>query len=463
MTIRLFVLTLVVFVVIAFGVGAWVWEQFRQRDAALTAVRVDLRTTESELTSARSAISTFEEANQRLSGDLQKTNGERDEALAKGRTLQADLLAQHRENSQLQAAHVDLAFQLDDSEARNVALSEANDGLKVQGERLVGELADAHEVNELLEVDYQELQTVNNALDVDYQDLQSTHIQQTQALEDSQEGNRLLEGRNRQLASDLSDTESSLALLRSSVRSLQSVEQRRDNLQSEIAGLESQINGLEGQINGLEGQINGIGNSRPEGRQKTVACGLLPGQLPMHRKITCLDSATMLRNFRPEDIKIGTVISFKPTAKCDSESESVSHRVLHVKVTRGVYYFWPKGDNSDKADGCWIPESNVNGYIIKIHKNTRMKNANLRNSVNAAEDLKDKSWNDYARWYESYCGFPPNTGRTCSLPQRQIDDINRYASAYRVAFAYYACWVESAANVLPYGNSFVYKTCTYGG
>ena len=209
---KVFVLALAVFVVVATGVGALVWEQFRQRDAALIAVRVDLRTTESELDSARSANSIFEQVNSRLAVDLQDSNDERSEALAKGRTLQADLLAQRKENSQLQATNVDLSFQLDDSEATNVALSEVNDDLKAEGERVVGELADAHEVNELLQVDFQDLQTVNSALEVDYQDLQSTNCQQAQAIEASQEENRLLEGQNRQLASDLSDTESSLDL-----------------------------------------------------------------------------------------------------------------------------------------------------------------------------------------------------------------------------------------------------------
>ena len=226
-------------------------------------------------------------------------------------------------------------------------------------------------------------------------------------------------------------------------------------MQSEIARLESQISGLESEIEDLKDDRKPL---LVDSYRVNFRCTGSMGP-----KITWLDSATMLRNFRPEDVKVGTVISFKPTAMCDTDgSKGVLHRVLHVKVTRCVHYFWPKGDNSDKADGCWIPESNVNGYIIKIHKNTRMKNVNLRNSVNAAEDLKDRSWADYARWYESFCGFPPNTGRICSLPPRQIDDINRYASAYRVAFAYYACWVESARNTLPYGDSFVYKSCTYG-
>ena len=456
MTRGVFVLVLVcVFVAGALGVGALViWEQFRERDAMLTATRIDLRTTESELARARSTLTTFEEANQRLSGDLQETNDQRNEALAKGRTLQADLLVQHRENSQIQSINADLSFQLDDSEARNTTLSGVNDGLKVDGERLAGELADAHEVYELLTVDYQELQTVNNALAVDYQDLQSTNDQQAQGLADSQEENRLLEGWNRQLASELSDTESSLALLKSRVQSLQSVEQRRDDVQAEISRLESQISELEDRIVLLKADILLLKAARaPLSLNSWIVDFSCTGS--MEPKITCLDTATMLRNFRPEDIRVGTVISFKPTTSCGIKSEGVLHRVVNIKIQNGIYYFWPKGDNSPKADGCWIPESNVAGYIIKLHKNTLPQNSQLRDRVNDAEAKMERAHHAYRSKYEQYCGilsFAYDLG--CTLPRAQVEEIKSLKQAYLNAFDHFKCWLDAARNS-KYPGSYV--------
>ena len=52
----------------------------------------------------------------------------------------------------------------------------------------------------------------------------------------------------------------------------------------------------------------------------------------MEPKITCLDTTTWLANFNPQDVVIGTVIVFTPTADCELSSSRVAHRVTAVKV-----------------------------------------------------------------------------------------------------------------------------------
>ena len=416
---RVFVLvTVIVFATAGLSIGALVIsDQFRQRDAVLLATRTTLQTTQAELANARRTNLDFEATNKSLVSELQQTNNQKN-----------------------------------DAQSKNRALHEVNASLESSREKLTGQLSEATSANEALQIDYQGLQAVNNALEVDYQGLQTTNHQQAQSLIDSQEEIGNLERKNRQLVSDLSNVESSLALMRSRFRSVQSLEQRRDVLSSEIANLESNIATLESDIKGLKAaRIPLLVDSY---KVNFLCTG------SMEPKITCLDSATMLSNFRPQDVTVGTVISFKPTPKCDVTSGNLSHRVVKIKVVRGVHYYWPKGDNSDKADNCWIPESNVNGYIIKLHKGTNAQNKGLRSSVNAAESAKERAWNTYALKYETYCGFPPNSGTICFLPQRQIDEINQLADAYLSAFNYYSCWVESAANVSYFGDILAHKNCT---
>ena len=166
----------------------------------------------------------------------------------------------------------------------------------------------------------------------------------------------------------------------------------------------------------------------------------------MEPKITCLDSATMLENFRPEDITVGTTISFIPTAGCHVKRDSVLHRVVQVKVESGVYHYRPKGDANREDDGCWISERNVNGYLIEIHKNTEPENTTLRNTVNEAIVRADKAWDTYAAKFELYCGFLPHSGPKCFLPGHQIDEIEQLITLYRRAADHRECWVDSAAS-----------------
>ncbi len=106
----------------------------------------------------------------------------------------------------------------------------------------------------------------------------------------------------------------------------------------------------------------------------------------MEPKKTCLDTATYLLDFDPADIVVGTVIAFESQACWPDEPahSNTSHRVVDTSYRNGIYFFWPKGDANSEADGCWVPHTAVNGYMIEVHKNTRPENATLRNNVNSA-------------------------------------------------------------------------------
>ena len=114
----------------------------------------------------------------------------------------------------------------------------------------------------------------------------------------------------------------------------------------------------------------------------------------MEPRITCLDTLTWLIDFRPEEITLGAVISYSPNCWDDG---GVAHRVIKIKQERGVYYFWPKGDASAEADGCWIPDYNVHGYVTGIDRNSVPENAHLRNMVNGARARVQELAAEYER------------------------------------------------------------------
>ena len=108
----------------------------------------------------------------------------------------------------------------------------------------------------------------------------------------------------------------------------------------------------------------------------------------MEPVITCLDDALWLTAFQPEDIVVGSIISFHPACweERGEDESGTSHRVMDIKVEDGVHYYWPQGDNNPEDDGCWVPETDVHGYIIYIDRGVYPENAKLRDSVNAAEE-----------------------------------------------------------------------------
>ena len=110
-------------------------------------------------------------------------------------------------------------------------------------------------------------------------------------------------------------------------------------------------------------------------------------------------------DFSPEEIVVGTVISFDNRA-CwsDAVGGRSAHRVVSTHVIDDVHYYWPKGDAHAHADGCWVPHTAVDGYLIELHRNTVTANAELRDNVNAANAAYASAWEAYLDAIQAYCG-----------------------------------------------------------
>ena len=196
------------------------------------------------------------------------------------------------------------------------------------------------------------------------------------------------------MRTDLSQTDSRLTTVRADLDEIMDTYGNIDMLNEEVASLETEIAELEERREPLILETHRSG----------FAC-----TASMEPKLTCLDEATWLDNFQARDIVIGATISFKPTEECNLGGERVAHRVVEMKEADGVFYFWPKGDNNRRADGCWIPEENVDAYIIETHKDVLADtpNAELRELYNKAlEDYRDAgdAYSNYCKRHTSIVG-----------------------------------------------------------
>ena len=206
----------------------------------------------------------------------------------------------------------------------------------------------------------------------------------------------------------------------------------------------------------------------------------------MEPVITCLDEATWLYDFEPEDIVVGATISFNPSCKEDAPDDTgTAHRVMQIEVRDGVHYYWPKGDANRNDDGCWVPEHHVQGYIVEVHRDMRPANATLRAAVNLAKSERDRISDlldqaeehldqtdaaaeearlDYRAVIARFCGANVEP-QNCSLPDYEynqaISAYNVYQqarlvydqayssykeafAAYKTAYAHWECWDRNA-------------------
>ena len=166
----------------------------------------------------------------------------------------------------------------------------------------------------------------------------------------------------------------------------------------------------------------------------------------MEPKITCLDTATWMRDFSPEEVVVGSVISY-PNRAClgDDTPGRTAHRVLAIQIIEGVHYYWPKGDALAEPDGCWVPYTAVDGYIVELHRDTVPANAMLRDEVNAARAAYDTAWEVYLDAIEATCGHRDHRRCSYSLTTalgRQAQDLWLQAKA---ASDFYSCWLGNAA------------------
>ena len=224
---------------------------------------------------------------------------------------------------------------------------------------------------------------------------------------------------NTDLEASVASLEEKLQQLRDAAGTAQDLEGQAEELRAEIATLEQQRRPLV--MNTVETFPTCTGSMEPF--------------------IKCTDSLVHLRNFRVEDITVGTVISFLPPGS-DEGDHHILHRVMDIKTEDGVRYFWPKGDAAHEPDGYWVPEGNIWGYAIKIIEGTRLENADLRQRVNdvnmAFHDHRD-AWKAALEHYDEvalrYCG--KTRPAVCSTSKGNYAKVKRAHNKYKAAYDNY--------------------------
>ena len=386
---------------------------------------------------------------------LNNVSTELDGTKATLQTTESDLAREEADNAALRTEKVGLEGSLEDASAQNAALTQANAGLAQDKAVTEANLADTLDAIDEWSVAYE--------------------ASQGELLESRTAYNELEDARDTLLTQHQSLTTKHRRLL-----------DQYDELEGEVGTLEQ----LAGRITALEGEIRELeAKRRPlilAVDRRGFAC---TGS--MEPKITCLDEATYLENPRPEEIAVGATIYFNPSCWEDEggpDSRGAVHRVMDIKVENGTFFYWPKGDANEEADGCWVPFDHVQGYIIEIHKDVRPENAKLRDRVNdaskkeaeawaalqAAEERLDELRAAYLAIIERYCG-PGVKPADCSLASPEYDIAIRAYRAYESAYNdyeyalevwegwgdYHSCWQDSAlaARYFREGEPPIYPLC----
>lgn len=394
--IRISASTVLLWAIIALSIGYFLVE-FRLTEA-------DLRQTQQALAQSRADRTAIVEAHNALVADITVLVGDLDEAKADRNRLRDEVHELSEENRSLEHERSTLTQEYDHLEGAHEQLTATHE-----------ELGASHEA---LQVSHLELQTSHEALQVSQIELQTSH-------ETLQTSHKALQGLHTNLNSQYRNLDRKHTELQQAVDTVEDLETQAGSLRTEIARLEERRRPLI------------LSDERVRGFYCTGS---------MEPKLTCLDTATWLHDFKPEEVVVGATISFQSRACWSDEpsDDKTAHRVMEIKVIDGVHYYWPKGDANEMPDGCWIPESSVNGYIIEVHKNTRPANATLRNNVNAARaayrTARD-AYQDLRQFYGCY-----DFTVTCVVySDFAYNELSRAYDIYEQAYDnYWNCWYRNA-------------------
>ena len=438
----------------------------------LQASQSTLNLTKAELDASREALDNAEEFNRGLAAANEELVAKIQEQAVKNHQLEAtnsDLVSESRriyqEVQRVDELNTSLDAEIREATAMNNSLNQENNTLAARNRQVE---ANNESLNLKLETAVKNARTLQELNDQQAQDIHTLEVdvhslgQEKSTLQadvNALEGqNRLLDQQKGQQAVAIQTLEQEKTLLTADVIELKGLNQELATLNETYRNKSGTVNQLNTRIDSLRAEIN-----RLEAQRKPLLVESFSTSFrctgSMEPKITCLDSATMLENFRPQEIRVGTVISFRPTGTCKVSGSRILHRVMKIKVERGTYYYWPKGDNNSGPDECWIPESNVYGYVIELHKNTDSQNANLRNAVNSADVAAERAWEAYQAKRRAYGCPDPN--RVCTVSTGKYRELIRLRADYIAAAEYHRCWVNSARTALY--SSFgppVYTTCT---
>ena len=355
-----------------------------------------------------------------------------------------------------------LFWQLDQTNAdlqkTQTSLQEVKGDLQMTNERLSQQTM----ANAALTSDLEESVARVKTLRTDLQDVQASLDEAERSAADKLKENRTLREENKTLEADIDEARVQIEnldqRLERSQREVRSSQVATEALRSEIERLKSDaviISSLNTELKAAKTELETLRadlaraqdeveilkeNGAPLilGRDSTFRRGFLcTGS--MEPVITCLDEATYLADFDAANIVVGATIAFDGAA-CGGDGISIAHRVRGMKEIGGIYYFYPKGDASRVDDGCWVPHTDVHGYIIAIHRNVRPENAKLRNRVNAAEAASVDAEAAYHEVLERYCGSVNAT--TC--PSEGYHLAKAAYRRYAAAWDHWVCWYSVA-------------------
>ncbi len=375
--------------------------------AALAQLADDFDRNERDLQEQRSRLQSLRDDRDSKTEALDESSLVSGELEDQTKSLTADLQALENLRDELSATVATLEQQQDSLEASYAGLSEENAGLIEENAGLGEKNAGLIEENTGLIEENTGLGEENAGLKATVEGLESTR--------------RRLEAENE-----------TLKLAHTNVEGL---EEAASGLRAVIAGLEERISGLRAVITGLEEDRRAL---VVESREMFPTC---TGS--MEPRITCQDTVVELSNFRPEDIAVGTVISFHPPTGADGAASPILHRVMDVKVEDGVHYFWTKGDAREEPDGYWIPEGNVRGYVIELRQGTRPQNSELRDRVNGAKERHDlararmlEARDAYDRKVVLHCGSLEAAAQ-CDTSEDNFAEVQRAYEAFDQAWGDY--------------------------
>ena len=284
------------------------------------------------------------------------------------------------------------------------------------------------------------------------------------------------EGAKRQLQGELSTATARVESLRTEKMDVEERHRALEGAAGTVTNLEGRVKDLQEELDALRSQRRPLILAKDREESSGFKC---TGS--MEPVVTCLDTATWALPLGPEDIVVGATISFPHSACWPDETNTAFtvHRVTDIRVIGGVTHYWPKGDANSKADGCWVPHTAVDGYIIAIHRNTRLENTELRDKVNAADTryasaraARVAAWATYLAERDAYValrvrhGCPGDVTATCyadgaalaELVQafksyRRVVDVYRNAVGVEErAASIYECWYDNARESLYPGH-----------
>lgn len=366
---------------------------------------------------------------------LRETTEERDTAIARGDELFAD---KEQLATELHSTEGELlAWQDQNTELRdtNEGLQENITGLESNIKGLQGDVSQLKMAKEALEGTVVGLETANADLAMDLSDAHDRNVDLEDAndglqvnLTDARAENASLETRNEMLSDDLETVNSDLEALQEASGTVEQLLARADGIRRDIMDLENKLRPL---TIGWESRIS----------SESLCTG------SMAPTFTCLDTYTAVTEFDPSVLVEGAIIEFDPS--CDETEPDgllVRHRAIDIKVEDGVYYFWPKGDGNREADGCWLHQDAVDGYVVEVFYNSLPENAELWNAVSAAKQGYWEAIDAFDATHLRYCGFSSDEDRNCwpMLSDHQFDVLSGLLDTWLEAEATYDCWYDVA-------------------